>query len=56
MLGNPEQNRTDQFNQTLSVLNLWICGSFSNSKEKTDNNCTDVNFGQFPALLFEADI
>ena len=29
--------------------------SFSNSEEKTDNNNTDMNFGQFPALLFEAD-
>ena len=29
--------------------------SFSNSKEKTDNNNTDVDMGQFPALLFEAD-
>ena len=29
--------------------------SFSNSKEKTDNNNTDVDVGQFPALLFEAD-
>ena len=28
---------------------------FSNSEEKTDNNNTDMNFGQFPALLFEAD-
>ena len=39
-----------------SVECFGVNFSFSNSKEKTDNNCTDVNFGQFPALLFEADI
>ena len=30
--------------------------SFSDSEEETDNNCTGVERGQFPALLFEADI
>ena len=39
-----------------SVECFGVNFSFSDSKEKTDNNCTDVNFGQFPALLFEADI
>ena len=29
--------------------------TFNDSKDKTDNNGTGVNMGQFPALLFEAD-
>ena len=29
--------------------------TFNNSEEKTDNNQTDVNRGQFPVLLFEVD-
>ena len=29
--------------------------SFSNSEEETDNNHSNINMGQFPTLLFEAD-
>ena len=39
-----------------SVECFGVIFSFSNSEEETDNNCTDVETGQFPALLFEADI
>ena len=39
-----------------SVECFGVIFSFSDSEEKTDNNCTDVDMGQFPALLFEADI
>ena len=39
-----------------SVECFGVVFSFSDSEEKTDNNCTDVDMGQFPALLFEADI
>ena len=38
-----------------SVECFGVNFSFSDSEEKTDNNCTDVDIGQFPALLFEAD-
>ena len=39
-----------------SVECFGVIFSFSDSEEKTDNNCTDVDMGQFPALLFEADM
>ena len=39
-----------------SVECFGVIFSFSDSEEKTDNNYTDVDMGQFPALLFEADI
>ena len=39
-----------------SVECFGVNFSFSCSEEETDNNCTGVEMGQFPALLFEADI
>ena len=39
-----------------SVECFGVNFSFSDSEEETDNNCTGVQIGQFPALLFEADI
>ena len=39
-----------------SVECFGVIFSFSDSEEVTDNNYTSVNIGQFPALLFEADI
>ena len=38
-----------------SVECFGVICTFSNSKELADNNYTDVDWGQFPALLFEAD-
>ena len=43
----------DQGKRTVECFGV-IC-TFSNSKELADNNLTDVDRGQFPALLFEAD-
>ena len=39
-----------------TVKCFGVIFSFSDSEEETDNNCTGVEIGQFPALLFEADI
>ena len=39
-----------------SVECFGVIFTFSSSEEKTDNNCTTFKMGQFPALLFEADI
>ena len=39
-----------------SVECFGVIFTFSSSEEKTDNNCTNFKMGQFPALLFEADI
>ena len=38
-----------------SVECFGVICTFSNSKEFADDNLTDVDRGQFPALLFEAD-
>ena len=38
-----------------SVECFGVNFSFCDSEEETDNNCTGVDMGQFPALLFEAD-
>ena len=38
-----------------SVECFGVICTFSNSKELADNNYTDVDWGQFPTLLFEAD-
>ena len=43
----------DQGKRTVECFGVIF--SFSNSKEERDNNHTNVNMGQFPTFLFEAD-
>ena len=38
-----------------TVQCFGVTFTFNNSEEKTDNNQTVVNRGQFPVLLFEVD-